>query len=137
MSHILPRWDIHVAAGGILTPWDGKPLDTNRSDHAATNLWCRTSPDAVWALDVTIGEGDSHQWIYRRDPAIRLPWSRAVLATSAGVTYLAPEAQLLFKAKNHCPKDDLDAATVVPELSPKQRAWLKQHLPTGHRWLRY
>ena len=60
-----------------------------------------------------------------------------MLTTPAGVPYLAPELQLLFKAKNHRLKDDLDAATVIPELTINQRTWLTQHLPTGHAWLRY
>ncbi len=45
------------------------------------------------------------------------------------ILYLAPKLQLLFKAKNHRPKDDLDAATVIPELSPNGRSWLASHLP--------
>ncbi len=134
LRSVLQGWDIHIAAGGALTPWDGLPLEPDRSDHAATNLWCRPSPDEAWALDVTIGEGDNDQWIYRRDPTIRLAWNKAILTSRAGVPYLAPELQLLFKAKNPRPKDDLDAATLMPELSPEQHTWLLRHLPPNHPW---
>ena len=41
---------------------------------------------------------------------------------------LAPEIQLLFKAKYHRPKDDHDFRTALPLLSPAQRDWLKQGL---------
>ncbi len=134
LRSVLKGWDVHIAAGGTLTRWDGRALDPDRSDQQATNLWCRPSPDAPWVLDVTLGEGSKQQWMYRRDPAIRRPWSEAVLTNDAGVPYLAPELQLLFKAKDHRPKDDLDAATVIPELSPEQLLWLRHHLPAGHPW---
>jgi hypothetical protein len=53
-----------------------------------------------WCLDVTLAEGDSEAWVYRRDPRIRVPWPQAVLSTADGVPYLAPELQLLFKSKD-------------------------------------
>ena len=46
-------------------------------------------------LDVTIGEGSDENWICRRDPSVVVPWDLAVLRSSEGVPYLAPELQLL------------------------------------------
>ena len=128
---VLPGWDIHVAAAGVLSPWDGNPLDANRSQN---NLWCRRSPSSAWALDVTVGDGDDHEWIFRRDASIRRPWTDAVLTTDDDVPYLAPELQLLFKSKNVRPKDDVDARVVLPRLEPGRRGWISQHLPAGHPW---
>ncbi|MGI9616178.1 MAG: nucleotidyltransferase domain-containing protein, partial [Acidimicrobiales bacterium] len=121
-------------AAGALSPWRGRPLDANRSEN---NLWCRRSPDSPWQLDVTVGSGDKRSWLYRRDPTVRRPWSDAVLRTSSGIPYLAPEIQLLFKSKDPRPKDDLDAATVIPQLEATRRVWLREHLPTRHPWLRF
>jgi len=132
LRDVLDGWDIVLAADGALTPWDGRPLD-DRSSRVG-NLWCRPSPDAAWALDILIGDGNDHEWIYRRDPTIRRPWHEAVLATVDGVPYLAPEVQLLFKNKSGRPKDEIDAATVIPELTPERRTWLARHLPAEHAW---
>lgn len=135
LLQVLPGWDIHVAAGGVLTPWNGDPLDPNGSDQAGNNLWCRQTPTAAWALDILIGDGDEHDWIYRRDRSVRRPWEETVLSTSEGLPYLAPEVQLLFKSKTIRPKDTLDAVTVIPQLDPKRSAWLVRHLPSDHAWL--
>jgi hypothetical protein len=54
------------------------------------------------------------EWVYKRDPRVRLPWQRAV-HTVAGVEYLRPEIALLFKAKNDRPKEEGDMTTNVPE----------------------
>ena len=43
------------------------------------NLWCRRDVNRPWCLDVTISDGDSDFWIYRRDPHIRIPWANVVL----------------------------------------------------------
>lgn len=37
----------------------------------------------------------------------------AVLRSAAGIPYLAPELQLLYKSKGLRPKDDVDAAEVI------------------------
>ena len=127
----LDGWDIRVAAG-VLTRWDRSPLDAARSQN---NLWCRPTPTSPWMIDVTVGDGNEHEWIYRRDPTIRRPWVDAVLLTPGGTPYLAPELQLLFKSKDVRPKDDVDATTVIPLLEPDRRSWLANHLPPEHPWL--
>ncbi len=111
LAAVLDGWDIHVAAAGQLSPWSGAPLDAALHQN---NLWCRRYPGGPWQLDVTIGEGDEETWMYRRDPSVRVPWPDAVLHTSDGIPYLAPELQLLFKSKAPRPKDDVDAREVIP-----------------------
>lgn len=128
---VLPDWDVRVGAAGTLRPWSGEPLDPTRSEN---NLWCRASSDSPWALDVTVGAGNEREWIYRRDRSIRRPWADAVLTTSDGIPYLAPELQLLFKSRTIRPKDDHDARFVIPRLARHRRAWLSTHLPTDHPW---
>ncbi|MEZ5225771.1 MAG: hypothetical protein R2710_03595 [Acidimicrobiales bacterium] len=132
LLEVLSGWDLHIGAGGVLTKWAGQPLDADRSQN---NLWCRPTPHSPWMLDITIGDGDDQDWIYRRDRSIRRPWGDAVLSTPTGVAYLAPDLQLMFKSKDLRPKDDLDAATVIPALEPDRVAWLAEHLPAEHPWL--
>ena len=128
----LGGWDVQVAAAGRLTPWTDRPLTAERHEN---NVWCRPGPDAPWALDLTLNDGDESAWVSRRDPSITRPWAATILRSEGGVPYLAPELQLLFKAKGHRPKDDLDAATVIPALDPDRRRWLAEHLDAGHPWL--
>lgn len=131
LRELLAGWDIHLA-DGTLTPWDGRPVEGELAE--VVNLWCRPTPDAPWAVDVLIGEGDSSEWIYKRDRSIQRPWSDTVLHTSDGVPYLAPEIQLLFKSRGSRAKDDLDAEAVIPSLATGRRSWLADRLPADHRW---
>lgn len=48
LLEVLDGWDIHIGAAGVLTPWDGSPLDPGRSQN---NLWCRPTPDSPWMID--------------------------------------------------------------------------------------
>ena len=131
LQSVLVGWDIHIASAGRLEPWSGQALSGERHQN---NLWCRRHPGEPWVLDVTIGEGDSVAWAYRRDPRIRIPWADAVPTTAAGVPYLAPELQLLFKSTGRRPKDDLDAEHVIPALEPERRDRLARLLPVDHPW---
>ncbi len=133
LHSLLSDWDLHVAAAGHLTPWHGEPLDAGRHQN---NVWCRRAPGRPWALDVTIGEGSNDSWTYRRDPSVQVPWPLAVLHTTDGVPYLSPELQLLYKSKGRRPKDDVDAAEVVPDLDDRQRELLSRLLEPDHAWQR-
>jgi len=127
----LPGWEVHVAAAGRLRLWDGAPLLVSRNEN---NLWCRPGPGEPWALDVTISDGDDDEWIFRRDRRIRFPWPEAVLSAPDGTRYLAPELQLLFKSRALRPKDDEDAARVIPALDADRRRRLGELLPADHPW---
>lgn len=128
-SHLAP-WDIWLAADGVLSPWSGAPLD--RALHH-NNLWCRRSSGA-WGLDLTVSDGDASSWIFRRDHTLRLPWDRAVLRSEAGVPYLAPELQMLFESRDLRPKDELDAAEVLPALDTERARFLAARLTADHPW---
>ncbi len=129
----LDGWGLWVAAAslGDLVRWRGKPLDEQRNHN---NVWAHREGDPVWSLDLTVGSGTGECWVYRRNPRIRRRWNETVLVTSLGVPYLAPDIQLLFKAKNPRPKDDLDAGVVIPSLTERQRRFLLGNLPTSHHW---
>jgi hypothetical protein len=72
------------------------------------------------------------------DGAITRPMDVAVRRTDDGVPFLAPEVQLLMKAKNRLAKDDVDFANAAGSLDDEGRAWLRAglgRLHPGHRWL--
>ena len=129
----VPGWEFHVAAGGVLTPWTGEPL---RVDDHQNNVWVRTEPGGPWRADITIADGDADEWIFRRDPTVRRPWSEVVRTSSSRMRYLAPHVQMLYKSRGLRPKDDLDAQVVIPLLDATDRAWLLAHLPADHPWQR-
>jgi len=133
VQDVLTGWEVWVAAAGALRVWDGAALD---AEHHENNLWCRPGAEAPWALDVTVGEGDATHWIYRRDPRLRVPWAEAIRQSGSGVPYLAPDLQLLFKAKGLRPKDTVDAEVVIPTLAAVERARLRRWLPADHPWMR-
>jgi hypothetical protein len=120
-----------VAAAGALRPWAGGALQADRGEN---NVWWRVRADGPWVLDTAIGDGDDERWVYRRDPEITRSWEEAVLRSQAGVPYLAPELQLLFKSTTVRPKDQADAEEVIPRLDPPRRTALRRLLPTDHAW---
>jgi Aminoglycoside-2''-adenylyltransferase len=123
-------WEVQVAAAGTLRPWDGAVPAARRSEN---NLWLRQG-GGPWRLDIAIGEGDADAWIYRRDPSLRVPWDVAVCHSADGTAYLTPALQLLFKSKDVRPKDDVDAAEVIPTLDAWGVALLDVRLRGSHRW---
>ncbi|MBO0728014.1 MAG: hypothetical protein J2P57_02070 [Acidimicrobiaceae bacterium] len=128
---LLSSWDLHVAVAGELSVWKGERLEAGEHQN---NVWCRLAENRPWVLDVTIGDGTDDEWIYRRDPTVRRRWDTAVLRTAEGVPYLAPDLQMLFKSKDVRPKDDIDAAEVIPALDHQQREFLRRLLEPGHPW---
>ena len=69
-------------------------------------------------------------WRCRRNLEITRPVEEISLTASAGIPILAPEIQLLYKAKGHRPKDEHDFRQALPRLDAAQRAWLKAALPS-------
>lgn len=127
----LADWDLYLAAAGRLTPWDGRPLGAARSEN---NVWARESEDCPWRFDLTVGAGNAKGWVYRRDRSVTRLWNRAVLKSSSGLPYLAPDLQLLFKAKHPRPKDHVDAQQVIPTLDGEARRFLADHMSPEHPW---
>jgi len=124
VRELLAKWDCWVAdppealrfwAGGETLP------------KASHDIWCRETPDAPWRLQLMLDESDDDGslWRSRRDPRITRPIADIGSLTTAGVPYLRPEIQLLYKAKAHRPKDEIDFAASLPLLGAAEREWLR------------
>jgi hypothetical protein len=61
------------------------------------------------------------RWVFRRDGRIGGPLAAFGRRDADGVPYVAPEAQLLFKAKNRLPKDEADFAAALPRMDKAAR----------------
>jgi hypothetical protein len=60
------------------------------------------------------------------------------LRAPSGIPIVAPEVQLLYKAKHSGDKDEHDFRLVSDTLTGTRRAWLRDALQLvhpGHRWL--
>jgi hypothetical protein len=130
----LEGWDLRVAHGGRLTRWAGGRW---LADHEH-EVWGRPEPASPWRLEVLVDNQDRDQWVYRRNPAVRLPLGRLGRRTAAGVPYLRPEVVLLYKAKGPQAHDEHHARVAIPRLSRSGRAWLAAAIAAdmpGHPWL--
>jgi hypothetical protein len=129
-------WDLHKTGGAKLTPWPrGEFLPPG-----INQIWCRRTPDAAWSLEIMLMEAGAQGWYHRRTPAVGGRIEALGLKTRAGIPYLAPEIQLLYKAGDaRRSKDEADFNEVLPLLNDQQRAWLQRALalrfPSGHPWI--
>jgi len=133
-------WDMQGAHPGELSPawpfheWEvGSLLSPSVHD-----VWCRPSKTEPWALQLMVVDTFDDQWIFRRDTRIRRPLATVGHRTHDGIPYLAPEIQLLYKAKALRPKDEADFARTLPVLTKESRQWLAQSLALvhpAHSWL--
>lgn len=88
-------------------------------------------PDGV-QVEALMNERRDGQYLFRRYPALTRPEGSIWLWSDAGAPFLAPEIQLLYKARRHREKDERDFATVTPHLGATQLQWLRDGLTLAH-----
>jgi hypothetical protein len=89
-------------------------------------------------FEILFADSRGRSWVFRRNPAISRPLASMGERTADGTPYLACDVQLLWKAKDHRPKDDLDFDAALPLLTEEQRRWLGASVAAthpGHPWL--
>jgi hypothetical protein len=130
----LPAWEFFEARDGVLTPI----LDRHAPRPEVNSLWCRRKGILEWELELMLDDSDADHWVFRRHHQIRRPLKLAILRNSEGTSYLAPEIQLLYKARSTRAQDQADFDYVVPRLDSDARSWLRDSLAIadpGHSWL--
>lgn len=131
---LLGAWDAQAA----LPPprdetWPFRPWRRDEAlDLAIHDVWCRPTAIEPWALQLMIGDTDGEQWQFRRMPTIGRPIETIGGITLEGIPYLAPEIQLLYKAKGCRPKDEADFTHTLPALDGDRRQWLRNALTMAH-----
>jgi hypothetical protein len=130
----LSGWEFFEAKDGILS---ALALDT--APRAEVNsLWGKRASTAQWELELMLDESDMESWVFRRDVRITCPLSRAIRRNPEGIAYLAPEIQLLYKARATRPRDQADFDQVVPHLTRESRTWLRESMMSvepEHAWI--
>jgi len=136
VQHALVGWQWYAAdPPGTLRPWQpGEQLPAGVHD-----IWCRPGPEQPWRIQIMLDESCDEDWVSRRDQRIRRPIAGLGPVSADGIPYLAPEIQLLYKANQRRPKDEIDFGVVLPLLSQSQRQWLRDALRLAygpdHAWL--
>jgi len=134
MLRLLPAWEFFEAQNGVLTRLgvgDAPALDVH-------SLWGRPVGTDLWMLELLLDESEDDDWVFRRQPAIRRAHGTIVRRSPEQIPYLAPEIQLLYKAK--CPRlrDRADFGRTAPSLDSASRAWLLDALvwlDPEHEWI--
>jgi hypothetical protein len=140
VRQLLGAWDVqtaHPSADRHDWPFREWSSGTLLSPEAH-DIWCRPGATEPWAFQLMVAESDGEDWLYRRDPRIRRPLATIGHCDAAGIPYLAPEIQLLFKAKAPRPKDAADFHCALPHLDHERRGWLAhclRLLHPDHPWL--
>ncbi|WP_318671677.1 nucleotidyltransferase domain-containing protein [Paenibacillus sp. PSB04] len=129
-------WVLYKAEEGKLTLWQDQEYL-----HTTNDIWVSRSKDAPFVFQLMLLNTEGTTWKYNRNHLITRPVDELFLKTKEEIPYMRPEIQLLYKggASQVREKDYLDFQTVLPSLSPKEKAWLKSSLnlqfPEGHDWI--
>jgi Aminoglycoside-2''-adenylyltransferase len=130
----LSGWEFFEAKDGVLSA-----LAAGDAPRAEVNsLWGKRAHAAQWEFELMLDESDAESWVFRRDARITQPLSSAIRRNPEGIAYLAPEIQLLYKARATRPQDQADFDHVVPHLARDSRIWLRESLRSvapKHRWI--
>jgi hypothetical protein len=130
----LSSWEFFEARNGQLSR-----LETDREPGPDVNsLWCRPIGEASWTMELLLDASDQGFWVYRRQAQIRRPFTEVIRRSPQAIPYLAPEVQLLYKARSTRPRDQADFDRVAPRLDSAARTWLRQSLSAtdpAHAWI--
>jgi hypothetical protein len=130
----LPGWRFEVARAGALAPWAvGERLALPVHE---VHAWPPPGEPGR-RLEFLLNEREGGDWVYRRDPAVRLSLASAIRVGVGGIRTLAPEIVLLYKSKAPRAQDEHDFRAAAPCLDAEARAWLRAALRRArpeHPW---
>ncbi len=124
----LRGWDPHTAHNAALR----RLHNAAEQPQEANGVWWRREPTTPWCLDLKLAHVVAGEWLYRRCPAIRRPLASLWWTSPGGLPVIAPEVQLLFKARIDRTTDTDDASAVVPLLDIQARRWLIDAIRLAH-----
>jgi hypothetical protein len=120
----LRSWDVFEMERGVLST-----LHLGAVPRGSVNsLWCRPEGTSLWTFEFLLEASADDDWVYRRDPTVRRSLTTLIRTHPSGLRYIAPEVQLLFKARHLRPKDQVDFERIMPVLDHAAREWLHDRL---------
>jgi Aminoglycoside-2''-adenylyltransferase len=81
-------------------------------------VWARREPEAPWLCEFLLNEHKGEEWLYPRNPAVRMPLAEMGSAIAGGIPVLVPEIVLLYKAHERTEKDEADFQSALPTCRP-------------------
>jgi hypothetical protein len=115
----------------VLSAWDFRV-----GEH---EVWARLGSDKPWNVEFVLEDRQDNDWVYRRQPEVRLPLREFGAMSPTGIPYERPEVVLLYKSKYADVERNLaDLHAALPHLGIGARAWLAGALDLcspGHPWL--
>lgn len=129
----LSSWEVFEANNHTLTR-----LQAETASADVHSLWCRPAGTTLWMFELMLDESRDGRWVFRRQPEIRRDLETVIRRSVEGLPFLAPDIQLLYKARSVRAEDQADFDRVAPRLDREARAWLRDALELvepGHQWL--
>jgi len=128
IRELLQEWDLFRIRDATWVPW----VETDRIELPEFQAQARSARTALPAFDIFFNPIDGDDWLSRRHAGVRVAVADLIRRTPARIPYLAPEVQLLYKAKYHRAKDDADFEAAIRVMDAAQRQWLRKVLATHH-----
>jgi len=135
LKKIIPHPDGMPPNRGTIVEWPAG----ERLELPVHQLNAYRAGESEPAFQVMLAESSNGDWIFRRNPNVRMPISKMGFHPLWGLPYLAPEIVLLFKEKHLEPRDRVDFDHAIPALSADARQWLRDAIEKthpGHEWLK-
>ncbi len=132
LGHRFHLWSNHGGTFRVIDDEQPEPLDP------LSQVWMREDSRSPWRVDCILNPAREGRWVSRHDDSFEADLVDVTWTGPDGIRYLAPEVALLFKAKQHRPKDDADLAHAWPLLDQEQRGFLRDGVErgygAGHPW---
>jgi hypothetical protein len=123
----LAGFEIVVARNKQLSHWRAGAMP-----EPPFSLWLRRHGELLWDFEIVSEAHADDAWHYRRDERISRPLDLLFRQTPSGRMVIAPEIQLLYKAKAPRERDIADLHHFWPQLDPAARHWLMQAVAVAH-----
>ncbi len=137
--------------GDTTERWDGRRLELPAHIHArygdAASVNPETGRGPGFNLEVLLNERSGRDWIFSREPRVRMPLDRSAQRSAWGLPTVVPSVLLFYKAtayfadeemKNRRQQDEPDFVALLPRVGEEQRDWLREAISLvypGHPWL--
>lgn len=136
-SHSVPALRAQLGSTYHLWGNDGgtfRLIDDERPEPLAplAQIWMREDARSPWRVDCILNPSQDGRWQSRRDESFVADLEDVTWVAGDGIRYLRPEVALLFKAKQHRRKDEVDLGNAWPLMTDEQWTWLRERVRALH-----
>jgi hypothetical protein len=138
LQKYLPHWSLDKA---VTTPGSSEWISWQPNEELRLpihQIRAKRKVGRLEEIEFFLNECRNESWLSRRHADLGRPREEVSLISAVGIPILAPEIQLLFKAKNTRTKDKSDFEETIVKMNRPQRAWLldalRRYYPE-HEWV--